>query len=80
MSYCRWDDGDLYIYEDIHGGLTCGGCKLLGGAAIDGQSFNCPTRSAMIAHIEEHRAVGHDVQKYVAETLRAEIAELGDAL
>jgi hypothetical protein len=82
MSYCRWGDGDLYIYEDVHGGLTCCACKLLnpGKPALDADatSFHCPTRSALIAHVEEHLAAGHDVQKYVAEYLRGEIARLGD--
>jgi hypothetical protein len=80
MAYCRWGDGDLYIYEDARGGLTCCGCKLQEQppAGFDGASFNCSTRSAMIAHIDEHRAAGHEVQKGVVDALREEIAQLGD--
>jgi hypothetical protein len=80
VSYCRWNSGDLYIYADVHGGITCCGCKLLrpsdGG---DWQDFNCATRSEMIAHIEQHRIAGHRVLNDVITLLREEIGTRGDA-
>lgn len=74
MSYCRWIDGDLYIYHSVDGGLVCCACRLLG---ENGENFRAFKRSDMIAHIEAHVAAGHDVQEYVVKELQAEM-ELGD--
>ena len=83
MAYCRFSrQSDLYIYEDIGRGLTCCGCWLgfrrtPGG---HGESFSCPTRSGMLAHIETHRVAGHKIEAGVLEQLREEIVKLGDTV
>ncbi len=77
MSYCRWGNGDLYIYADVQGGLTCSGCRLLHGAGR-WRDFHCTTRSEMLRHIESHRLAGHRVLEEVIARLRAEIAAIGD--
>ena len=28
MSYCRFSDGDVYMYADVGGGITCCACRL----------------------------------------------------
>ena len=28
MSYCRFGEGDVYLYNDVNWGLTCMACKL----------------------------------------------------
>ena len=28
MSYCRFSNGDVYLYDDVYKGLTCCACKL----------------------------------------------------
>ncbi len=28
MSYCRFISGDVYMYPDVHGGITCCACSL----------------------------------------------------
>jgi hypothetical protein len=78
MAYCRFTrQSDVHVYEDVGGGLTCCGCTLRGVGPL-GQDFNCPTRSSMIAHLEEHRAAGHEVEEDTFHRLREEIAALGD--
>jgi hypothetical protein len=80
MAYCRFTrHSDVYVYEDVLGGLTCCGCTLRGVDRL-GQDFNCPTRGGMIAHLEEHRAAGHKVEEDTCQDLRVEIASLGDAV
>ena len=72
MSYCRFGDGDVYVYESILGTFVCDRCKLTAGDFMSG------TRSGMIAHLEEHIEAGHDVPAYAIERLRAEIETEGD--
>lgn len=71
MSYVRWsDDSDLYIFDDMSGGITCCACLLSdGGRKL--RDFNVATQGEMIAHVEEHIARGHDVPNYVIRGLRA---------
>ena len=28
MSYCRFSEGDIYLYESVDGGITCCACRL----------------------------------------------------
>lgn len=65
MSYCRWLDGDLYVYMSKTG-LVCCGC------------FETPSRTAMAEHIREHAKTSDDVQLWVADAILAEILICGD--
>lgn len=74
MSYCRFFYSDVYLYHCVTNEIVCDGCRLGGGL----KSF--ATRSAAIAHLEEHRRAGHDVPEEAFERLRAEIGTIGDAV
>lgn len=76
MSYCRFgEDSDVYVFENIVGRLECCGCDLR-----EHGSFLTKSRTAMLAHLDEHRATGHLVPDYALERLRAELDELGDEI
>ena len=70
MSYARFSDSDVYVFDVVHGGWTCCGCFLVG-------HFNSPTRSGMVAHMRDHEAAGHDTGK-VIERLLEEKEAYGD--
>lgn len=80
MSYCRFIDADAYIYDDSHYGLYCCACSLsdmtieyneflkmdmpVWAGFIAGYDYN-----KMLAHIADHRAVGHYIPEDVDERL-----------
>lgn len=76
MSYVRWSspghpwdyDSEVYIYDDVAGGITCCGCDLVAATAI---SFNCPTAAEMVDHVRAHIAAGHAVPDFVIPRLEA---------
>lgn len=72
MSYCRFLDADVYVFASTTGAFECCGCWL------GDHSFRTPSRTAMIAHLGEHRAAGHHVPDYVFAEFEAEIAAVGD--
>lgn len=57
MSYVRfgWRGSSVYVYLDCAGYLNCCGCIL------NGTSTEFFTTGDMLAHLEEHRRVGHTV-------------------
>ena len=57
MSVCRFSEGDVYVLYDVHGGITCCGCRLTSERRI----LNLPDEGAMIAHLKKHPAAGHRV-------------------
>lgn len=75
MSYCRFSEADIYLYDDIQYGLYCCSCSLTPDRSFAaGDDFD-----AMLAHIAEHRAAGHDVPSWVDGELIAERDELAAA-
>jgi hypothetical protein len=88
MSYCRFSDGDVYMFASTQGGVECCACRLTPQETYVteltlGQpqhyqmhgSLNFKTEQDALAHLEHHRAAGHDVPEYALERLRREIAE-----
>ena len=75
MSYCRFGECDVYVYESVNGYFTCDFCRL---QEKWGVSFDSRTRSGMIAHLEEHIKAGHDVPAGAIARLREEIETEGD--
>ena len=73
MSWARWSgDSDVYVYEDVAGGVTCCGCAL----SADGwTSVNMQTVAEIDAHIRSHRDAGHNVPSYLDENFKQWIAE-----
>jgi hypothetical protein len=67
MSYVRWSapgkpwdyESDLYIYDDINGGITC-----------LSDEFNCETHDEMIEHVKEHIEKGDAVPDFVIPRLQ----------
>ena len=69
MSYVRWSPtSDVYIYDDVAGGITCCGCFLSDQGPKE-VSFNCQTWEQMQAHLREHIAAGHAVPEHLMEVL-----------
>lgn len=70
MSYVRWSsmnaphpyESDVYIYDDVSGGITCNGsCG----------STNLPTVEDMVQHVQEaHITLGEAVPDFVIPRLR----------
>lgn len=51
MSYARWSDtSDVYVMLNCSGYLECVGCQVW-----------APTRAELWAHLDWHRAEGHQV-------------------
>jgi hypothetical protein len=68
MSYCRFsDESDVYVYSDVGGWLSCCSCALVD----DSQQWRHFSTDAMIAHLREHIAAGHDVPDDVILALEA---------
>ncbi len=69
MSYCRFSEGDEYVYLDCSGYLTCCGCHL------DPPAWEHHSTADMLAHLDAHRAAGHDVPDGCIEGLKADADE-----
>lgn len=54
MSYSRFSGFDVYVFMDVYGSLQCCGCLL------DDQ-WHYDSTQAMVDHLAEHRAAGHNV-------------------
>lgn len=71
MSYCRFGEADVYIYDDVYFGIICAGCHLMYDGEMQYSSVldaDLPVlkdfvagydRQKMLDHIAEHRYV-HD--------------------
>lgn len=56
MSWARWGpDSDVYVFEDVAGGVTCCGCSLSGATLA---SFNASDPSELVAHFAAHLTQG----------------------
>ncbi len=74
MSWVRFSpESNLYIFDDVRGGITCCACRLqpMHGTIIPEVylpgDFNCQTEQKMAAHILEHAKAGHLVPDYIVE-------------
>ncbi len=80
MSYCRFSDGDVYMYPHIDGYIECCFCSL---AQPDGyrlQHFH--NHKDALGHLLEHRKAGHHVPQYAIDRLTVDMkrAELENLL
>lgn len=68
MSYCRFSDGDVYVFPRVDDRIECCWCKLAGrdNVLLDDER-------AAIDHLLEHRAAGHEVPQYAIERLENEM-------
>ena len=70
MSYCRWGEADVYIYDDVRYGLLCCLCPLNGGKNyITGYDY-----SAMLNHVAAHRSEGDYIPDDVDKRLVKDMA------
>lgn len=78
MAYCRFDEGDVYVWEGERDDGTpvwvCTECLLRkadpGGARGD---LGCLSRADMLKHLWIHRWAGHKVPDHAFTRLRAEL-------
>lgn len=82
MSYCRFGEADVYIFEHVGGFWQCCACALLAEeGAEEFASADFATREELLEHIDKHRKAGHYVPEDVDERLKEEIAnEARDSL
>lgn len=71
MSYCRFGEGDVYVYPSGDG-FICQGCPLIPG---DEEDFVCGTRMELLEHLTAHQQRGHFVPERALDRLRKELAE-----
>ena len=72
MAYCRFSDGDVYIFPHVAGGFECCGC------ALHETSWGCETRLEMMQHMREHKMAGHRVPYSAIERIAVEFLDEGD--
>jgi hypothetical protein len=77
MSYARWSEGDVYVFADASGGITCMSCKLM--PEDDGwhEDFRCSVPEEMFFHLQGHKNVGHSVPDSAMERLETESRKEG---
>lgn len=75
MSYCRFSEGDVYMYSHIYGYIDCCGCSLAGKTTT---KFN--SRMDAINHLQLHIMNGDKVPERAIKRLEEEIKEVGDAI
>jgi len=81
MSYCRFSDGDVYLYPSVIGGWTCCACRL--NPVDESGAYNLSPDTRMLtagevrAHLQAHIDADHDVPDYATEKIDTEIAERG---
>lgn len=76
MSYCRFSDGDVYMYSSFSiGKIVCCACRLNKKDRRGGWQTDTILNSSKEAlnHLKEHIYAGHKVPKYAADRLKEEI-------
>jgi hypothetical protein len=73
LSYARFSEGEseVYVYRHIFGDLRCCSCRIL----ANHLDFVALTEEDMLAHLNEHRALGHLVPDRAFTRLQAEIQD-----
>jgi hypothetical protein len=84
MSYCRFLEGDVYVFTSADG-IECCMCGLQEYEWVDDPTYKLfkgymkttkavphvfRSNQAMIHHLMEHRAAGHEVPEHALERLR----------
>lgn len=72
MSYCRFLEGDVYVFMHVGGYLECCACVM---HKKDWGSFEAHSTKAMVDHLEVHKTKGHIVPERVFTGLWADDAE-----
>lgn len=69
MSYCRFLEGDVYVFMSVSGWLECCACLL---DAEEMHSLQFYSTQDMLEHLDAHRAANHHVPDHVYEDLKAD--------
>ena len=67
MSYCRFSNGDVYLFDNGYE-FECCGCRL----SEEISPVLCKTIPDAIKHLQAHRAVGHEVPDIAFDRLETE--------
>lgn len=70
MAYCRFSDGDVYLYYSIGDIYVCCGCSL-----HEGENVEMDTLFEAIRHLDTHVEKGDKVPEYAFERLEEEAIE-----
>ena len=76
MSYCRFGEGDVYMYG-MSDGICCCACLLSPTKGLFGLGFDMSFDGAdeALDHLFEHRKAGHDVPEYAIARLTREVED-----
>lgn len=66
MSYCRFLEGDVYVYLSVGGYLECCACSLMEEEVF---SFTAKNTGDMVKHLWEHQNKGHYVPEHTFDDL-----------
>ena len=72
MSYCRWSEGNVYMFPSGNS-IICMCCSLMLGDGFDREDVILNTVQEALEHLQQHRDAGHDVPDCAFERLRAEM-------
>jgi len=72
MSYCRFLEGDVYVFMHVGGFLTCCACSL---SEEDWGSFDAHSTQQMVDHLNKHVARENYVPQHVFDDLLADDVE-----
>jgi hypothetical protein len=77
VSWARFgSNSEVYIFEDVRGGITCCACSLeekVNGYHAD---FNCDDDRTMHWHVIEHAKSGHLIPDYLRERIQDESTDI----
>jgi len=81
MAYCRWWNGDVYMFNHVDGYICCCACSFneldKNGWPVD-EEFS--SLKEALRHLYKHREAGHRVPDYAFERIRDEIGRLDLAI
>ena len=77
MSYCRFLEGDVYMFMSVEGRIECMCCSLKGEEDPPSTFYS---RREAIKHLEAHKAKGDEVPTHAFQRLRRELLEDGDLI
>lgn len=61
MSFARFSNADIYMFEAAGGWIECCGCWLSEDIEDDTWILRLPTPREALAHLDAHEAAGHDI-------------------
>lgn len=70
MSYCRFGNADVYVFEHVYGGIDCCGCWL------DPQQPRLHSMEEVEEHFAAHVAAGHNVPDTLVADIRADANDI----